>query len=75
MSVLRLPGGLCCGQAAIQHATGSSLEELGHAPQREDGREEIVAALEVEEERDAVAPPQLALLQRAERSTTPPPRS
>ena len=29
--VLRLPGGLCCGQAAIQHATGSSLEELGLA--------------------------------------------
>ena len=36
--VLRLQTGLCCGHAAIQHATGATLEGLGLAPLPEDTR-------------------------------------
>ena len=37
-AVLRLQPGLCCGHAAIQHATGATLEVLGLAPLPEDTR-------------------------------------
>ena len=37
-AVLRLQPGLCCGHAAIQHATGATLEVLGLAPLPKDTR-------------------------------------